>query len=63
MGTVRMADDPQFGVVDPECRLFGCDNLYVAGSAVFPTGSFVTPTFTIVALAYRIADHLKKRLA
>ena len=63
IGTARMADDPQFGVVDPECRLFGCDNLYIAGSAVFPTASFVNPTMTIVALAYRMADDLKKRLA
>jgi hypothetical protein len=63
IGTARMADDPQFGVVDPECRLFGCNNLYIAGSAVFPTASFVNPTMTIVALAYRMADDLKKRLA
>jgi choline dehydrogenase-like flavoprotein len=63
IGTARMADDPQFGVVDPTCRLFGCDNLYIAGSAVFPTASLVNPTMTIVALAYRMADDLKKQLA
>jgi choline dehydrogenase-like flavoprotein len=57
-----MAGDPQFGVVDSECRVFGCENLYVAGSAVFPTASFVNPTLTIVALAYRLADTLKTRL-
>jgi choline dehydrogenase-like flavoprotein len=51
------------GVVDPECRVFGCNNLYISGSAVFPTASFVNPTMTIVALAYRMADDLKKRLA
>jgi choline dehydrogenase-like flavoprotein len=62
IGTTRMAHDPQFGVVDPECRLFACENLYVAGSAVFPTASFVNPTLTIVALAYRLADTLKTRL-
>jgi choline dehydrogenase-like flavoprotein len=61
-GTIRMADDPQFGVVDSDCRLFDCPNLYVAGSAVFPTVSFVNPTLTIVALAYRLADALKARL-
>ena len=63
IGTVRMGDSPQSGVVDPMCRLFDCDNLYIAGSAVFPTASFVNPTLTIVALAYRIADDLKERLA
>jgi choline dehydrogenase-like flavoprotein len=58
-----MGDRPEVGVVDSKCRVFGCDNLYIAGSAVFPTASFVNPTFTIVALAYRMADDLKQRLA
>jgi choline dehydrogenase-like flavoprotein len=62
IGTTRMANDPQFGVVDADCRVFGCENLYIAGSAVFPTASFVNPTLTIVALAYRLADALKARL-
>ena len=62
IGTVRMGNSPEFGVVDSECRLFDCNNLYIAGSAVFPTGSFVNPTLTIVALAYRIAKDLKERL-
>ena len=57
-----MGSSPEFGVVDPECRLFGCDNLYIAGSAVFPTASFVNPTLTIVALAYRMANDLKETI-
>jgi choline dehydrogenase-like flavoprotein len=63
IGTLRMADDPQFGVVDRHGRVFSCENVYIAGSAVFPTSSFVNPTLTIVALACRMADHLKQRLA
>jgi choline dehydrogenase-like flavoprotein len=35
------------------------DNLYIAGSSVFPTSGDVTPTMTIVALALRLAEHLK----
>jgi acylphosphatase len=58
MGTTRMADDPADGSVDPNCRLHGMENLYLAGSSVFPTGGCANPTFTIVALAHRLVDHL-----
>ena len=57
-----MAADPRFGVVDADCRVYGVENLYVAGSSVFPTGGHANPTFTIVALALRLADHLKLTL-
>lgn len=62
IGTTRMADDPRQGVVDRDCRVHGIDNLYVAGSSVFPTGGHINPTFSIVALALRLSDHLKDRL-
>jgi choline dehydrogenase-like flavoprotein len=63
MGTTRMADSPHRGVVDRDCRVHGIDNLYVAGSSVFPTGGASNPTLTLVALALRLADHLKARAA
>jgi len=62
MGTTRMHVDPKQGVVDPACRVHGLANLYVAGSSVFPTSGYANPTLTIVALALRLADHLKARL-
>jgi choline dehydrogenase-like flavoprotein len=62
MGTTRMHVDPKQGVVDRDCRVHGTANLYVAGSSVFPTSGYANPTFTIVALALRLADHLKTRL-
>jgi choline dehydrogenase-like flavoprotein len=61
MGTTRMSDDAKMGVVDSNCRMHTVSNLYIAGSSVFPTGGNVTPTFTIVALALRLADHLKQQ--
>jgi choline dehydrogenase-like flavoprotein len=62
MGTTRMQRDPSMGVVDENCRVHGVANLYVAGSSVFPTGGTFNPTLTIVALALRLADHIKERL-
>lgn len=59
MGGTRMAHSPASGVVDGNCRLFGAENVYVAGSSVFPSVGHANPTFTIIQLALRLADHLK----
>jgi choline dehydrogenase-like flavoprotein len=59
MGTTRMSDDPKQGVVDRHCRVHGMSNLFIAGSSVFPTAGGATPTLMLVALAIRLADHLK----
>jgi choline dehydrogenase-like flavoprotein len=63
MGTTRMSDDPRLGVVDGNGRVHGMGNLYMAGSSVFPTGGYGNPTLTIVALALRLAEHLRKEMA
>ncbi len=62
IGTTRMAASPAEGVVDADCRVFGVDNLYVAGSSVFPTAGYANPTFSLVTLAVRLAAHLERRL-
>ena len=62
MGTTRMADDAREGVVDRHCQVHGVDNLHIAGSSVFPTGSWAFPTFTIIALSLRLAEQLRVRL-
>jgi choline dehydrogenase-like flavoprotein len=58
MGTTRMHTDPRLGVVDADCKVHGMQNLYIAGSSVFPTCGNDMPTLTIVALALRLADHV-----
>jgi choline dehydrogenase-like flavoprotein len=63
MGTTRMHPDPGKGVVDADGRVHGIDNLFVAGPSVFPSGGFAGPVFTILALALRLADHLKRSRA
>ncbi|NNE07246.1 MAG: hypothetical protein HKN20_01665, partial [Gemmatimonadetes bacterium] len=45
-------------VVDPELRVHGTGNLFVAGSSVFVTSGLANPTLSIVALAHRLADRL-----
>jgi choline dehydrogenase-like flavoprotein len=61
MCTTRMSDDPKTGVVDRNCRVHGIDNLYLAGSSVFATTGHINPTYTIVQLAARLANHLSKQ--
>jgi len=61
MGTARMHDDPRQGVVDANSKVHGVTNLYVAGSAVFPTYGASNPTLNLLALVLRLADHLKGR--
>jgi choline dehydrogenase-like flavoprotein len=59
IGTTRMAANAHDGVVDTNCAVFGLPNLHVASSSVFPTGGHANPTLTIVALAIRLARHLR----
>jgi choline dehydrogenase-like flavoprotein len=62
IGTARMGSDPRTSVVDANCRVHSVDNLFVAGSAVFPTSSQANPTLTLIALALRLGRHLSQRL-
>jgi choline dehydrogenase-like flavoprotein len=59
MGSTRMGLDPRTSVVDPELRVHGTANVWVAGSSVFPTSGCANPTYTIVALSIRLARHLR----
>jgi choline dehydrogenase-like flavoprotein len=60
MGTTRMSRTSQSGVTRPDLRCHDVDNLFIAGPSVFPSGGIANPTFTVLALALRLADHLKR---
>ena len=60
MGGSRMSSDPGNGVVDPNLKVWGRDNLYVCSCSVFPTSSHSNPTLTLLALTARLAGHLQK---
>jgi len=53
MGTCRMGADARVSVVDRDLRAHDHPNLFIVGSAVFPTGGASNPTLTIAALALR----------
>ena len=61
MGGTRMGTSPANSVVDKDLRVHGLDNLYVASCSVFPSGGSSNPTFTMMALACRLAALLKKK--
>jgi choline dehydrogenase-like flavoprotein len=61
-GTTRMHEDPRGGVVDPDLKVHGIDNLFVAGASVFPAAGWANPTLTIAALSLKLADHLRPLL-
>jgi len=58
MGGLRMGDDARTSVVDRELRVHGMANLHVASCAVYPSGGSSNPTFTLMALALRLAERL-----
>jgi choline dehydrogenase-like flavoprotein len=58
MGATRMGNDPATSVVDADCRVHGTENLYVAGSSVFPSAGCANPTMVITALSIRLAERL-----
>jgi choline dehydrogenase-like flavoprotein len=54
LGTLRMGDDPDADPVDPDGRLRGTENLWVADGSLFPTSAGVNPSLTIAALGLRV---------
>ena len=57
-GTARMSADAGEGVVDPTGRCHEVQNLWIADASVFPSSAATNPTLTIVANAYRTAEHI-----
>lgn len=60
MGGARMGADAASGVVDPELKVFGAPDIYVAGAAALPTSGFINCTFTAIALGLRLNHTLRR---
>jgi len=61
-GGTRISKNPRFGVVNTDLKVHDLNNLYICGSSVFPTNGYESPTYTIIALAARLSQHLNKIL-
>ena len=62
MGTSRMSERPEDGVVDKWGRAHDVPNLFVSDGSVFTTSAAANPTLTIVALAIRQAEYIADQL-
>ena len=62
LGGARFGTDPADSVLDPNCRAWNFDNLFVTDGSFMPTSGGANPTLTIQANALRVADHLLTRL-
>ncbi len=62
VGGAIMGADPAVSVTDKWCRTWDVDNLYLTDGAVFPSNADKNPTLTIMALAWRAADHILSRM-
>jgi choline dehydrogenase-like flavoprotein len=58
LGCTRMGDDPHTSVVNRTCQVHGIRNLFVADGGPFVSQADKNPTWTILALAWRTAEHI-----
>jgi choline dehydrogenase-like flavoprotein len=61
-GTVRFGDDPRTSALDPHCKAWDHDNLYVVDASFFPSSAALNPALTIAAQALRVGHHLRTTL-
>ena len=62
LGGARFGTDPNDSVLDPDCRVWGVDNLYVTDGSFMPTSGSANPTLTIEANSFRVGEILRGRL-
>jgi len=58
LGTCRMGDDPATSVVDRYNRSHDVPNLFMVDGSSMVTSGRGQPTMTIMALAFRAAEHM-----
>jgi choline dehydrogenase-like flavoprotein len=61
-GTMRFGDNPETSVLDPYCKTWDIENLYVMDASFFPSSTAMNPALTIAAQALRVARHLEGKV-
>lgn len=56
----RMGDNPKYSVVDPNCKIWGTENVFIGDAAVHVNNGGFNPVLTIMALAFRTGAHIAK---
>jgi choline dehydrogenase-like flavoprotein len=62
VGGTIMGSDSKTSVTNQWCQTWDVDNLFVTDGAVFASNADKNPTLTIMALAWRAADHILERM-
>jgi choline dehydrogenase-like flavoprotein len=62
VGGAIMGSDPATSVTNQWCQTWDVPNLFVTDGAVFASNADKNPTLTIMALAWRAADHILERM-
>jgi cholesterol oxidase len=60
LGGCKMGVTPERGVVDHLGQVFGYPHLYVVGGSILPASVGRNPSYTIAALAERVAAHVSR---
>jgi len=58
LGGARMGADPRTSVLNGQCQSHDVRNVFVTDGAPFVSQADKNPTWTILALAWRTADHI-----
>ena len=62
VGGAIMGADPKDSVTNQWCQTWDVANLFITDGAVFASNADKNPTLTIMALAWRAADHILERM-
>ncbi|MBI2501736.1 MAG: GMC family oxidoreductase [Candidatus Latescibacteria bacterium] len=58
LGSVRFGTSPAESALDPHCRLWETENLFVVDGSFMPSSGGVNPSLTIAANALRVGEYL-----